>query len=221
MPKYYLSYPFMGNYGFLEALDDTKAVAVKDIAQADIVVFTGGADVNPALYGHQRTALVFDHQERDAAEASVYNEALRLKKPMFGICRGLQFLNVMNGGTLIQHLEGHRNGDHEVIDVESATQYDVNSMHHQAVVPPANAIILAFAKQRLSNYYIYGNSPKAYPAEENKKLEEIEAVYYPATGSLGVQWHPELSARPYDDKSGGALAKHYLMTYLRGYYGDS
>jgi putative glutamine amidotransferase len=70
------------------------------------LVLTGGPDVDPALYGEaRRPETELPDAERDALEASLLEEALAQDLPILAICRGLQILNVSQGGTLIQHLD--------------------------------------------------------------------------------------------------------------------
>src|SRR3546814_10813812 len=79
---------------------------VSDVWQADLVQFTGGADVTPALYGEKNTNSG-NSPARDIEEAGYFAIARRMHKPMAGSCRGGQFLNVMCGGSMLQHVEGH------------------------------------------------------------------------------------------------------------------
>jgi putative glutamine amidotransferase len=106
------------------------------------LVLTGGGDVDPSLYGAETQALT-QHifRERDELERSLIAEAERKDLPILGICRGLQLLNVARGGTLHQHVDGHKGLEHSVRTepgsriaiLASAEDYTVNSRHHQAV----------------------------------------------------------------------------------------
>jgi putative glutamine amidotransferase len=106
------------------------------------LVLTGGGDVDPSLYGSEPLAST-KHvcRERDDLERELIEEAEQNGFPVLGICRGLQMLNVARGGTLHQHIEGHKDVEHIVrADPESkvaafvgAEEYVVNSRHHQAV----------------------------------------------------------------------------------------
>lgn len=106
------------------------------------VLFTGGTDVDPDLYGekpHPRTSP--PDFERDAFEQSVWEWAKTNDIPCFGICRGSQFLYVMNGGTLRQHIEGHGiMGTHKVWapgHIRSThMSLDMTSTHHQCAAYP-------------------------------------------------------------------------------------
>jgi putative glutamine amidotransferase len=76
------------------------------IAGLDGLLISGGSDVDPARYGEEPCATTDSlDRERDAMEAALIEQALQADLPLLAICRGLQLLNVVRGGTLIQHLE--------------------------------------------------------------------------------------------------------------------
>ena len=139
-------------------------------AKFDGFLFSGGDDVNPILYGEMKSpkcGLISD--ERDLFEILLLNEVMKLNKPIFAICRGIQLINVALGGTLYQHIEGHERIKHDVII--NNERISVNSYHHQAVkeVPPLLKVT-------------------AYTEDGT-----IEAVYMPGYKYLhAVQWHPEM-----------------------------
>jgi putative glutamine amidotransferase len=75
---------------------------VKKVAESSLVVFTGGTDINPRLYGerpHSHTEQPDD--KRDTEEKEIFEKALSMDLPMVGICRGAQFLCAMAGGRLV------------------------------------------------------------------------------------------------------------------------
>ena len=143
----------------------------EDLTGADLVVFTGGEDVTPSLYGEDPHPFSRWNLNRDLAEKEIFETALFHGIPMTGICRGSQFLNVMNGGKLIQHLEHHPSHQHSVI-TEDGELFISNTLHHQAsIADPGNGMtVLA----------------QSWP--DNC----VESFYYAATNCLGVQWHPEM-----------------------------
>jgi gamma-glutamyl-gamma-aminobutyrate hydrolase PuuD len=120
------------------------------LAAVDGLVFSGGSDVDPELYGHEPHAETFDVvRRRDDAELALVRAALDRDLPLLAICRGSQVLNVAFGGDLVQHLpdvvghSGHRLkpavfGDHDVA-IEQGTRLhelvgeriSVKSHHHQ------------------------------------------------------------------------------------------
>ena len=110
------------------------------------LMLTGGGDVNPSRYRAKLTAS--EHKAlsgvddvRDAMEIYLVRQAVRLAVPVFGICRGIQLMNVAFGGTLIPDLPGHRNPKPDALahrlEWSKPTQMPVcgrvNTSHHQAV----------------------------------------------------------------------------------------
>src|SRR5271156_1262490 len=72
------------------------------------LLLTGGTDVDPALYGEKRHPKTEESdRERDDVEIKLLKQALARDLPVLAICRGLQIVNVMHGGTLSQHIEAH------------------------------------------------------------------------------------------------------------------
>ena len=150
------------------------------VSVCDGVLFTGGDDVDPALYGREKEPdCGFITRYRDDFEIKLLKSAMRAEKPVFGICRGIQILNVALGGTLVQHKPGHQGVLHEVgIEKDSrlyrllgSDRIKTNSFHHQhidGVCPGAR--ITAYA--------------------EDGTPEALEIDDYPFF--LGVQWHPEV-----------------------------
>ncbi|WP_405579151.1 gamma-glutamyl-gamma-aminobutyrate hydrolase family protein [Streptomyces sp. NBC_01190] len=167
---------------------DRPAAAAEVVARMDAVIVSGGPDVDPGRYGqvpHPRTVPALP--ERDAWEAAVLQAALERGRPLLGVCRGMQLLNVVLGGTLVQHLDGHvgepgRFGSHRVTPVSGTLlaglmpeAADVPTYHHQAV-------------DRL------GSGLTAAAHADDGTVEAVEA----AGGgfALGVQWHPEAGTDP-------------------------
>ena len=96
----------------------TNIKLVDDITTADIVVFTGGEDVDPSLYNAEKHPKTYSNLARDLYEKEMF-EKIKPHQLVIGICRGSQFLCVMNGGKLIQHVNGHALfSTHEIINDE-------------------------------------------------------------------------------------------------------
>ena len=172
------------------------------VREIDGLVFAGGDDITPSLYGEPDRGSVAPDIARDEFELALIKAALKLDKPIFGICRGCQLLNIALGGTLTQNLPDiheelriHRRPDvmkgyvHDVKITEPQLFPDfhseimhVNSMHHQAIDKLADgAKIAAISTDGV-----------------------IEAIYAPAHRYVfAVQWHPECLAA--DDPAQAAL----------------
>lgn len=177
-------------------------------SQADAVVIMGGEDVDPQLYG--MTAAYPEAGNylslADARSTELVRESVANGKPLFGICRGLQLINVALGGTLVQHLDtadGHRKTgveEHEFIShpvrlaegtklraILGSERIDSESSHHQA------------AGTLGQNLRVAGSAPDG----------TIEALEHDTAPVFGVQWHPESLGSPAGQ----------LETLLRGLLG--
>lgn len=169
---------------------------VKDIYTCDGFILTGGVDVHPSFYngelGYNNEPGIFK-PERDRFEAIIYRHSQLHQLPVLGICRGMQLINVLQGGKLIQDLDNgnarHKKEDSDkehIITAESGTLLyqlagntsgHVNSAHHQAIDPNALG----------SNLKV-----NAYDDDEEKIIEGLEFADKTNKGFLlCVQWHPE------------------------------
>lgn len=153
------------------------------LAGLDGLLLAGGTDIDPAVYGAARQPQTQkpDH-DRDTLEAALLREALDRDLPVLAICRGLQLLNAVLGGTLVQHLEGHRYPKQEAahpVTIEphsrlrsilGVEEFVVNSRHHQCAGRVASSLVVAaWAPDRV-----------------------VEALELPGKRFvLAVQWHPE------------------------------
>ncbi len=146
-----------------------------------LMILTGGSDINPKIYGEPwykekdwggyNIKSWFDDR-RDNYEIEMYNEAVKLGIPVFGTCRGLQLIHALNGGKLIQHVDGHH-GHHKIMTCKGEAIV-ANSIHHQACIPLKDGTMKILATAMGDNI--------------------VEAAYYPGSKSLGVQYHPEMLA---------------------------
>jgi len=156
-----------------------------DLNIADAVVFWGGADIGTSIY--KQTPNKFANQaapsERDRHEIKIAKEAIKNGIPLIGVCRGAQLLCCIGGGSLLQHINGHGFAhDIEVTDEEKQT-FIATSSHHQMMIPPAEAHVLA-----------YGTHKTVGLAEFNRDVEVMqvpEIVYMPHIKALLIQPHPE------------------------------
>jgi putative glutamine amidotransferase len=158
----------------------------------DALILTGGLDVAPERYGdtpHPKVKHV--DARRDIFEEHALRVALERDLPVLAVCRGHQLLNVVLGGRLLQHIDSGEHRAHlsqdgqpsrwhtvriepnsRLRDVLGVTDIDVNSRHHQAVLPDILAPGLAIA----------ATSPDGL-------IEAVESRAH--SWVVGVQWHPE------------------------------
>ena len=151
----------------------------------DGLLLTGGTDIEPERYGQPPSPELYTREpDRDAFEMALLDGAAGASKPVLGICRGIQVLNVHGGGTLHQHVPAHAHHDeppnsiiHRVDLTEgslAASLYgpsiQVNSLHHQII-------------DELADGY------EATGVSADGAVEVIESGHRPW---IGVQWHPEL-----------------------------
>ena len=152
------------------------------------LVLLGGKDINPQLYGKAQGKQSLDiDSKRDTMELSLLSEATKSDIPCFGICRGMQMINIYYGGSLYLHLndlslkEQHRNPllplkhieiikGTKLYEVIGQDKIRVNALHHQGI-------------ERLGEDI----TQSAY--DNNGTIEAIE--HQRAKFVMGVQWHPE------------------------------
>jgi putative glutamine amidotransferase len=157
------------------------------VERLDGVCLSGGPDIDPFAYGNgeRHPVLGPTNPEVDAFELAVARAADAAGMPLLGICRGAQALNVARGGTLLQHIDGHRQDELATVATQplavqprsrlaaitgSADRLDVNTFHHQAVdVLGAGLRVVAHAADGIVE------------AIEDRTRSLI----------LGVQWHAE------------------------------
>jgi gamma-glutamyl-gamma-aminobutyrate hydrolase PuuD len=152
---------------------------------ADLVVFTGGCDVNPALYNEDVHRSVHFDDNRDRNDMHLFEHCLDNGIPMLGVCRGMQFGHVMLGGKLYQDVSGHY-GDHAMWDIERGYMIDkISSVHHQ-VCMPGNPGMKVLADHQLFAERWLNSTDKIEKVEQ-----DIEALWYEDACFLGVQGHPE------------------------------
>jgi gamma-glutamyl-gamma-aminobutyrate hydrolase PuuD len=169
-----------------------------------LMVFTGGADVSPDYYGDTSPHKVcWSNPARDKEEKMLFNFGKQHTIKMVGICRGMQFLNVMTGGKMMHDIKGHSGGNHQVMVRDRDEPFITNSFHHQMCIPSSEAELIAWSHQKLSKSYI---GDKDEPVDY--KGPEVEALYMPWYNAFGVQWHPECMPT-------GELGRTWFMHVVR------
>ncbi|MBR6741947.1 MAG: type 1 glutamine amidotransferase [Clostridia bacterium] len=201
----------LGEQNYVSAVEGVGAEAVfKYLPEADTsydgLILCGGNDIDPKYYGEEIDGSVEIDAERDAAELELLRAFVRAGKPVLGICRGHQLINVFFGGTLYQHLpdaEVHARKNNEdmihgitsvcgsVLHTLYGEKLTVNSAHHQAVK-------------------LLGEGLRATAYCDGGHVEAFEHCSLPI---LGVQFHPERmcfeNARE-DTVCGEDIFKHFI-----------
>lgn len=195
-PKVYI---VGGGYECIALMYRLGCNGAKSVDGADIVLFTGGEDVDPRLYKEVPLAKTHFNRARDDKELAIFDEALQKGIPMVGICRGGQFLNVASGGSMWQHVNGHT-GTHiarvEIPPFRNGNKrriISVTSTHHQMMRPSKDATILCTAQECSDKM-----SPAYNKIGKDPKDPDIEVVFYEDTGCLCFQPHPEFGTAPAD-----------------------
>lgn len=165
---------------------------VDNIKDADIVIFTGGEDVSPEMYRASRHPSTFCNTERDKYEASIFKK-VKSSQLVIGICRGSQFVCVMNGGKLVQDVSNHCiYSTHKITDGNII--YDITSTHHQMQYPynlPSKDYTVLFKSCPNRSICYEGGCIDKHLIDING---EPEIVLYHKEGMpkcLAIQGHPE------------------------------
>lgn len=184
-----------------------NSVRVDSMDGADLVLFKGGADVDPSYYGESKHPLTQCNPERDAYEKQIYDAAKAMGKKMLGICRGSQFLSTMNGAKLHQHIEGH-GGPHMCYTIDADGNEgeipSITSTHHQC-------LDLDSVKDR-EDFQLLG-----FGFDNHHTLIP---EFYTFPDCLCIQSHPEFISGPEGTSKGYEEYIAYCLTLLNNLLND-
>lgn len=152
----------------------------------DGFLITGGSDIEPAYYNEKNVGLSKKvYPDLDVLDKLIVEHAAKTKKPLLGICRGHQAINIFLGGSLHQHIDHHEelSKDHLVNTKKNKflnfkETINVNSYHHQAVKDLAPGLELVASHSDGT----------------------VEAYVHKTLPIIGVQWHPEILANSEESK---------------------
>jgi len=177
-----------------DRVDDDQYIE-KILSGVDGVVFPGGSDLDPALYdSYPQKNLGEISPERDRWELKLLKKAIELKKPVLGICRGFQLINIYYGGSLKVDVCG-RNVESKIPHM--ATMVPKYYKTHKLVIKKGTRLEKVFGKEEIAvNSYHHqavrdvGEGLVTSAAAPDGVVEAVEDPNYPYL--LGVQWHPEM-----------------------------
>lgn len=157
------------------------------VSTFDGFLFCGGVDIDPSFYGEEKSSDTVEIcPERDAFEAAIFPKILNIEKPIMGICRGIQVLNVFMGGTLYQDISGHNQSPTPVYETPQKVNIVEGSFLH-GIIGKTEIYTNSFHHQNIKKL---SDSLKADGITDDGY---IEAFHMPGRKFFcAVQWHPEL-----------------------------
>jgi len=194
---YYSSIDPFGIFG-----ETTNVKHPNQLTKDGALLLHGGGDISPSIYNQEPNSHCHAGNrpsQRDLEEIEFVNQALKMELPIIGICRGAQLLCALDGGYLIQHINGHTCGEHTITDVRTGEYFKSTSAHHQMMVPvEKHSVVLAIHPGGLRG------------VDENDKEVPFkycpEIVLFPRMRGIGIQGHPEWSV--------GSNFNHYCASLI-------
>lgn len=179
--------------GAAPVLLDSSGKTCPDLQGFDAALILGGGDVDPASYGSAGHPSITDSDPAaDAFEAEIIRSMLATSRPVFGICRGMQLLNVVHGGTLIEDLgpdSFHRDHSPEDLMLSHDVQVVTGTRLAAAFGNPTESMVLEVQSSHHQAVRTLGEGLRVAAWASDGVIEAIES-----TGDawvVGVQWHPE------------------------------
>lgn len=184
------------NYNYYEAVEALGGNTIPILCAEDAkrackeisgLIIPGGADINPALYGRANEGSMNIDRQRDELEKAIIECFLSSGRPVLGICRGMQLINALLGGTLIQDIKDHK--EHLWIDADRDSAHPVRLTGHD-----------------LFMYRVYGEEEIVVNSAHHQAVDDladglkvaaigpgdiIEAYEHESLPVIGVQFHPE------------------------------
>lgn len=190
--------------------------------EMDALILQGGVDIHPSMYGQEASAVSGYEYDlvRDQYELRLIDAFVKAEKPVFGICRGFQILNVYFGGTLHQDLETKKFSKHLDRQSEEKFTHEVRIVEDGIFsrIYKKNGQVVSIHHQGID---ILGKNliPEAYSTHDGL----IEAFSFAETTLvLGVQWHPEFHTDKQQDQLDARGLFHFFLEAVknRKHFGD-
>ena len=182
-----------GAINYARFLNDIELV--DNLEDANIVIFTGGEDIDPSLYGRQKDKSTYSNIKRDKYEIEVFKQ-IKPSQLCVGVCRGSQFMAIMNGGILIQDVTNHALFETHSIITKDNCVFDITSTHHQMQypynLPSEDYTMIAVSGERRSCHYIGLNDEEIYDVLDKGEPEIVLYHKKDMPKCLAIQGHPEM-----------------------------
>lgn len=208
IPEEVENYVFALENAGLQPVVSTQLPTVEALAELSALLLPGGGDIDPSFFGQENCGSRTIEKELDIAQLSIAEMFIKAKKPILGICKGCQVINVALHGTIIQDLANNVHHQaylgqavkHKAVTLKDNAYYDlfggdeilINSSHHQAIDTLGTGL-------RVCQY---------------SDDHVIEAIQHESLPILGVQWHPERMAysKHIAGEADGTLIFEYFKT---------
>jgi len=211
-PQYERAVEMAGGESVRIPLDPPPSEVMKLIERCDAVLLPGSkADVDPSKYGasrHAETAAA--DARRDTVDELLLQDAYNMRKPVLGICYGLQTLNVYRTGTLLQHIESpvnHAAG--RKVPVAHAVEIDPGSILGDIVAEASGKLVIPVNSSHHQAADVIGDGLRAVARSPQDNIVEAVEGTSPDHFVLAVQWHPERSVQ--DDEPSRAIFRALIQ----------
>lgn len=170
-----------------------------------LMVVGGYFDIHPKRYGEEKIhPTVKLNDVREEFEHALGLAAIKTSLPLFGICNGMQLINVLHGGKVIQHIPDEEKFiDHEQSHVDGFDDY--HRSYHEVAVAKNSKLFAIVGEEKIKTNSSHHQAAKTVGAElvvaaqaSDGIIEAVEKLDHPFC--LGVQWHPEFEASAADEK---------------------
>lgn len=167
------------------------------------LILPGGGDIDPAFFGEKNRGSVHIDTELDILQFLALERFIRAGKPVLGICKGMQIINVFLGGSIVQDLE---TGD--------LHRYQDGDQYHATVIRPGSWLFRLYGGEALVNsahHQAVGRPGRGLRIVQHCAADGCpEALVHDTLPILGVQWHPERMDETLSGLSGGNVLAYFV-----------
>lgn len=173
------------------------------LSDFDGLLLPGGGDITPAFFGQKNQGSKNIDVELDITQLQALDIFVRWKRPVLGICKGMQIINVYFGGTIVQHI---KESDHHA--------WDNGDKMHPTVIIPDSCLASIYGENIITNsahHQTIGLIGRGLNVIQYANDGIIEGIVHDNLPILGIQWHPE---RQFSDFGKAAEGKHIFSYFL-------